>query len=124
MVLAPGHFHAALVQKEMYPEIDKKVYVYAPDGMELDDYLQRVDSYNNRDERPTSWEMVVYRGDDFLQKMLKDKPGNLVVLAGNNEQKTEYIDACIDAGIHVLSDKPMAINTSDFEILKGAYKKA
>jgi predicted dehydrogenase len=124
MVLDPGHFHASLVQKQMYPGVDSKVYIYAPEGMELNDYLQRVESYNSREESPTSWELEVYTGDDFLERMLKDKPGNLVVLAGNNQHKTEYIDACIDAGIHVLSDKPMAINQSDFKLLKSTYIKA
>ena len=88
MVLDPGHFHASLVQKEMYPEIDMKVYVYAPEGMELNNYLQRIDSYNSREKSPTSWEVEVYRGADFLDKMLKDKPGNLIILAGNNNNKT------------------------------------
>jgi hypothetical protein len=28
----PGHFHAALVQKTMYDDVDSVVYVYAPEG--------------------------------------------------------------------------------------------
>ncbi|MDA3824051.1 MAG: oxidoreductase, partial [Bacteroidales bacterium] len=62
MVLDPGHFHATLVQKQMYPGISKKVYVYAPEGMELDDYIQRIESYNSREDSPTSWELEVYTG--------------------------------------------------------------
>nr|MBC8146454.1 oxidoreductase [Bacteroidota bacterium] len=31
MTLDPGHFHAALVQKEMYDQVDPVVYVFAPD---------------------------------------------------------------------------------------------
>ena len=30
IVLDPGHFHATLVQKEMYPGLDPTVSVYAP----------------------------------------------------------------------------------------------
>jgi hypothetical protein len=30
ITLDPGHFHAALVQKSMYSQIDSNVYVYAP----------------------------------------------------------------------------------------------
>lgn len=30
MTLDPGHFHAALVQKKMYEQVDPTVYVYAP----------------------------------------------------------------------------------------------
>lgn len=29
ITLDPGHFHAALVQKSMYPDVDSTVYVYA-----------------------------------------------------------------------------------------------
>lgn len=124
MVLDPGHFHASLVQKEMYEEIDSTVYVFAPGGMEVEDYLARVESYNQREEHPTAWNLEVYTGPDFLEKMLEEQPGNLVVLAGNNQRKTEYIDACIDAGLHVYSDKPMAIEPADFELLRAALKKA
>ncbi len=124
MVLDPGHFHASLVQKEMYPGVDSTVYVYAPVGMELNDYLSRVESYNSREENPTAWDIQVYAGDDFLEKMLEEQPGNLVILAGNNRTKTEYIATCIAAGLHVYSDKPMAIEPADFELLKGTLDRA
>jgi predicted dehydrogenase len=124
MVLDPGHFHASLVQKEMYPGVDSTVYVYAPVGMELNDYLARVESYNSREENPTAWDIQLYTGDDFLEKMLEEQPGNLVMLAGNNRNKTAYIAACIDAGLHVYSDKPMAIEPAAFEKLKAALDKA
>ena len=32
MTLDPGHFHAGLVQKEMYPDVSATVDVYAPEG--------------------------------------------------------------------------------------------
>ena len=32
ITLDPGHFHAALVQKTMYPNVDSVVHVYAPQG--------------------------------------------------------------------------------------------
>jgi predicted dehydrogenase len=124
MVLDPGHFHAVLVLKEMYPGIDSTVYVYAPAGLELDDFLQRVEDYNSSVESPTFWKLKVYTGTDFLEKILEEKPGNLVVLAGNNKKKTEYIQACINAGLNVYSDKPMAIESSDFEMLKSSFIEA
>ena len=34
---------------------------------------------------------------------------NIVVLAGNNREKTRYILESVKAGLHVLADKPMAI---------------
>lgn len=124
MTVAPGHFHASLIQKYMYPQIDSKFFVYAPDGPEVQDYLSRIDAYNSRSEDPTVWEQNLYLGDDFFEKMLDQKPGNLVTLAGNNKKKTEYIYECIKNGLNVLADKPMAIEPSDFELLKEAYSLA
>ena len=77
MNLDPGHFHASLVQKTMYENVDPTVNVYAPDGPEVQSYLNRIKDYNSRPESPTSWEEKVYKGDDFLEKMLSEKPGNI-----------------------------------------------
>lgn len=124
ITLDPGHFHAALVQKKMYDEVDSTVYVYAPDGEDLDLHLKRIAAYNQRADEPTRWNEVVYTGPDFLDRMLKDKKGNVVVMAGNNRIKASYIQQCLKAGLHVLADKPMAIQTEDFETLKKSFKVA
>ena len=91
ITLAPGHFHAALVQKVSYPSVAKEVSVYAPVGDEVELHLQKIEDYNRRKESPTSWRERVYRGGDFLQKMEADSTGNVVVIAGNNRDKTEFI---------------------------------
>ena len=124
MTLDPGHFHAALVQKTTLDNVDSVVYVYAPEGAEVEQHLQRVEGYNSRAENPTSWVQKVYKGSDYFEKMLSEKPGNVVVLAGNNKLKTEYIKKSIDAGLHVFADKPMAIDTRSFELLKEAFAEA
>ncbi len=124
MMLDPGHFHAALVQKTMYKQVSPLVYVYAPEGWDLEEHLKRVQSFNTRAENPTHWEQKIYRGPDFLQKMLSEKPGNVVVMAGNNQKKTEYIKACVDAGLNVLADKPMCIDQKGWELLRVAFESA
>ncbi len=124
ITLAPAHFHAALVQKSMYPGIDSVVHVYAPGGLGLTEQLNYIKQYNSRAEDPTHWVEKVYTGNDYLQKMLNDKKGNLVVLAGNNLKKTEYIKKSIDDGLNVLADKPMAINAAEFDTLKQAFADA
>lgn len=124
MTLDPGHFHAALVQKFMYPDVDPRVHVYAPPGPELADHLKRIEGFNTRPDRPTSWQQVVYTGPDFLEKMLAEKPGNVVVIAGNNARKTEYILRAVEAGLHVLADKPMAITPADLVLLRRAFETA
>jgi len=124
ITLDPGHFHAALVQKNMYPQVYQDVFVYAPAGDDLNEHLKRVDSYNNRADAPTDWKEFVYEGDDFFARMIAEKKGNVMVTAGNNGKKTEYIKAALDAGINVLADKPMAINAVNFEVLKKAFESA
>ena len=124
VVLAPGHFHASLLQKNALYGVNDTVSVYAPEGSEVEQYLSDINSYNNRDEQPTAWKEQVYTGNDYLEKMLADKKGDIVMLAGNNQKKTTYINQAVKAGYHVLSDKPMAINKKDFELLSEAYKLA
>lgn len=124
ITLDPGHFHAALVQKDMYPEIDPVVHVYAPGGPELHQHLAAVGRFNTRAENPTHWDEAIYTGPDFLERMLADRKGNLVVLAGNNARKTDYILRCIEAGYHVLADKPMVIAPEALPKLERAFTLA
>ncbi|QEK50857.1 oxidoreductase [Pedobacter aquae] len=120
----PGHFHAALVQKIMFDKVSKEVNVYAPDGAELATHLKLINSYNTRENNPTNWQLKIYKGEDYLQKMLDEKKGNVVILAGNNQKKTTYINEAVQAGLNVLADKPMAIDKGGFEILEKAFQKA
>ena len=89
MTLDPGHFHAALVQREMYPDVSPRVDVYAPLGDDLIGHLKRVASFNGRTEQPTSWQEEVHTGPDFLARMLHEHPGNVVVISGRNKGKIE-----------------------------------
>ena len=121
ITLAPGHFHAHLVQKSMYEQVHPTVHLYAPEGTEVQEQISRIESYNTREEDPTSWNLEVYTGDDYLERMISEKKGNVVVLAGNNRKKTHYIKTSVSEGLNVLSDKPMVINTENFQLLKEAF---
>jgi predicted dehydrogenase len=121
ITLDPGHFHAALVQKSMYPQVDPTVHVYAKKSSDLDQHLGRIKGYNTATTAPTSWKEVVYEGDNFFAKMIAEKKGNVVVLAGNNQLKTDYILKSVQAGFNVFSDKPMVINEKGFNQLKQAF---
>jgi len=124
MNLDPGHFHAYLVQKTMYESVYPEVYVFAPEGPEVQSYLASIESYNTREVNPTSWKERVYTGEDFLEQMLSEKPGNVMVVAGNNARKTEYILKAVQNGIHVLADKPMVISPDEFPLLEEAFNTA
>ena len=124
MILNPGHYHAALVQKSMYDGVAPVAHVYAPAGPEVQEYLKRIKSFNTRPEDPTGWQEEVYTGDDYLEKMLTEKPGNVVVMSGNNQKKTEYIKSAVDAGLNVFCDKPMCIDAEGFKLLEQAFAAA
>ncbi|OQP41113.1 oxidoreductase [Niastella yeongjuensis] len=124
ITLDPGHFHAALVQKTMYNDVDSVVHVYSPGGKDLQSHLDKIDAYNTRTDNPTHWKEEVYTGNDFFEKMVADKLGNVVVLSGNNQKKADYILKSLQNGFNVFADKPMAINSSQFEQLKQAFDAA
>lgn len=121
MTLDPGHFHAALVQKTMYKGVDSTIYVFAPKGPEVNDFLNKIESYNTRSENPTHWKVDSYFGPDYLEKMIAQKPGNVMVVAGKNSKKIDYILAAVKAGLNVYADKPLVINPEGFQKLEEAF---
>ena len=126
----PGHFHAALVQKRAYPEVSPVVKVFAPDGAELDAHLKLIGSFNSRKESPTAWTEEVCRGGDYLAKFVAAaKTGELgktpiAIFAGKNDRKGDYALAAVEAGVNVLSDKPMAITPGVFAKTERAARLA
>lgn len=124
MTLDPGHFHAALIHKEMYPQVSPIIDIYAPLGFDLIEHLNRISAFNTRAERPTDWRAEVHTGPDFLDRMLQERPGNVVVLAGRSSRKIDYIQRSVAAGLHVLVDKPWIIRSEDLGRLEEALDTA
>ena len=60
VVLDPGHFHASLLQKNPLASVNDTIRVYAPEGAEVKQYLNDINSYNQRAENPTSWKEEIY----------------------------------------------------------------
>jgi len=124
IVLDPGHFHAALVQKDMYPGIEAAVSVYAPMSPDVVDYLNRIALFNTRKENPTAWKIELHAGPDFFERMLKEHPGNVVILTGRNRPKMDRIEASIHAGLNVLADKPWILTSRDLPRLERVLHQA
>jgi predicted dehydrogenase len=124
VIVDPGHFHASLVQKEQYPAVSPQVAVYAPLSAELLDYLNRVLLFNTRADNPTRWELDVHASADSFERMLRDRPGNVVVFSGRNRGKIGRIARTIDAGFNVLADKPWIIASADLPKLAAALDEA
>jgi predicted neuraminidase/predicted dehydrogenase len=124
MTLDPGHFHAALIQKEMYPGVSGRVDVYAPLGPDLFEHLKRVNAFNRRPDAPTSWRTEVHASADYVDRMLREQPGNVVILSGRNRGKIDQILASVRAGLHVLGDKPWILKSDDLAKLESALADA
>ena len=118
----PGHFHAALVQNKSYEGVSPEVFVYAPEGDELKSHLSLIAQFNAREENPTDWKETVFSGADFFDRFSADAAKRsaaenvrkVLVLAGRNNVKPDYYLAGVEAGMNVLSDKPMAIVAGDY----------
>lgn len=123
-VLDPGHFHASLLQREMYPAIDPRVSVYAPLGPEVLDYLQRIWRFNSRPDSPTRWDLGVHLSPEPLTALLAARPSGIAVLTGRNRDKIGRILACLEAGLHVLADKPWIVASRDLPSLEAALQLA
>ena len=73
--------------------------VYAPLGFDLTEHLGRIAAFNDRTESPTSWRAEIHTGPDFFERMLAERPGNVVVIAGRNAKKIDYILGSVNAGL-------------------------
>jgi predicted dehydrogenase len=108
LFLEPGHFHAALTLREHHPLVADEVVVYVEDagGREVAEFLGLLDAFNRRPQRPTRWRAVVRAGPEPLTRLLEERPGDVVILAGRNDRKMALIRGLHDGGLHVLADKP------------------
>ena len=111
--LDPGHFHAALTLRERHPLVSDEIVVYGPaapagarGSREVIEFLDLIEAFNRRPQRPTRWRAVVRADDDPLARLLKERPGDVVILAGRNDRKMALVRRLHDAGLHVLADKP------------------
>ncbi len=125
ITLDPAHFHAALVQKEMYAAVSPLVTVYAPLGLDLTEHLTRVARFNQRADAPTTWELDVHTGPNSLERMLREQqPGSVVVLSGRNSSKIERVEQSVAHGFHVLADKPWILRSADLPRLAATLDAA
>ena len=124
LTLDPGHFHAALVQKEMYPQVAPQVHIYAPLGPDLLAHLARIAGFNGRAADPTAWELEIHTGADYRRRLFTERPGNVLVLAGRNAAKIGAIEEAVAAGLNVLADKPWIIAAADLPRLQSVLDEA
>jgi predicted dehydrogenase len=118
IILNPGHFHAALTLRESHPLIDDDIHVFAEDGPDVDNFVRLVHAFNDRPVNPTRWTLYVYRGADYLEKLLVRRPGEVVIIAGRNNEKLPLINLLHEQGFSVLGDKPWLIESGQVGLLR------
>lgn len=120
LIFNPGHFHAALVLREAHPRLARDVYVYSEEGPDLDRFMELVAAFNARPANPTGWRIQVYKGNDYLQKLIGERKGDVVVIAGKNDAKMNAIERLGREGFFVLADKPWLISADGLGLLREA----
>jgi predicted dehydrogenase len=124
IVAEPGHFHAALLQKQMYPGLDRRVSVYAQVGLDAIEYVNRIAGFNARAANPTDWDLDVHFSANPMEDLVRDRAGDIVVFAGRNRGKIDRILQALEGGFHVLADKPWIIESAGLPKLERALSIA
>jgi predicted dehydrogenase len=120
LFLDPGHFHAALTLRVQQARAADEIFVYAREGAELRDFLALVDRFNRRTPDATRWRPVVTTSDDPLGRLIDERRGDVVVLAGKNGGKARTMRRLHDAGFHVLADKPWLVEPADLADIRAS----
>ena len=122
--LIPATFMPPSFKKRCFPMSPSESPFSRRWALDLTEHLNRIVRFNHRRESPASWELDIYAGPDYLQRMLDHRPGNLVVLSGRNGAEIGLIHASLEAGLNVLADKPWIIRSEDLESLESALSTA
>ena len=122
LVIEQQHFHAALVQKYAHADIDSVVHLFADTDTAVEGYTKLIDQYNSRETDPTNWKIKTYYGNDFVDKAFQGETGNVVILAGDNQKKIDYMVSSVKHHRDVFADKPLVIDAKGYEKLKGLLK--
>src|SRR5215813_4958027 len=120
LFLDPAHFHAALTLRVPQARAADEIFVYASEGAELRDFLALVERFNCRGTNPTRWHPVVTTSDDPLARLVDERRGDVVILAGRNGSKARTIRRLHESGFHVLADKPWLVEPADLEHVRAS----
>ncbi|HEU5194976.1 MAG TPA: putative oxidoreductase C-terminal domain-containing protein [Methylomirabilota bacterium] len=120
--LDPGHFHAALTLRVPQPRVSDEIFVYAREDAGLREFLTLVERFNGRAANPTRWRPVVTTDGDPLERLVAERRGDVVILAGRNGGKARTIRRLHEAGFHVLADKPWLVEPADLDHVRASLK--
>ncbi len=123
LTLAPGHFHAALVQKRPLHGVHPRAYVYGPLDADTVSHVARITSFNCRRDGPTAWEVDLRTGPNYLERFAREQPGNTVVISGRNRPKIDLMTLAVENCLNVIADKPWIVDHADFPKLEALIKQ-
>ena len=102
------------------PRAADQVFVYAREGAELRDFLTLVERFNRRASDPTRWRVTVTTCADPLARLVEERRGTVVILAGRNGGKARTMRRLHEAGFHVLADKPWLVEPADLDHIRAS----
>lgn len=121
---APDHPAAALIQGRMTDGVHPRCHVYAPLGAGLLAHLDRLAASNARPAAPTAWAVDARAGAGWLERGLREQPGNAAVVTGPAVGKLGRMRACVEAGLHVLADAPWVADPAALSGLDELFHQA
>lgn len=125
VVLAPAHPHGVQMQLAYKSDFARNVAVYGPSEQDMRvSYLNAIERDNRNSDAKERWQLDIYTGPDYFEKMLSEKKGSTVIVASNNQYKADHIKKSSQIGMNVLADKPMAITGDDFRKLELSFSAA
>ncbi len=84
----------------------------ADGAREAAEFVDLIEAFNGRPQRPTRWRVVVRAHPEPLARLLNERAGDVVILAGRNDRKMALVRRLHDAGLHVLADKPWIMSAT------------
>ena len=120
LFLEPGHFHATLTLRQTHPRVDDEVVVYVSREDDASDFLVLIERFNRRATHPTRWRPLVIVDVDPLARLVSERRGDVVVLAGRNGGKVRTMRQLHESGFHVLADKPWLVEPEDLEDIRAS----
>jgi len=116
-VLKPGHFHAALVFKDIDYRVQDEVDVVVNDSQDALPFIDLIDRFNQRDIQATSWKLTVHERDNLAFDAGVPLEDCVVVVSGRNSSKLATVAELVSQGYNVLVDKPLLINAEQIPLI-------
>jgi len=122
LVLKPGHFHAALVFKDVDHRILDDVDVVVTDSQDALPFIDLIDRFNCRDIQSTDWKVKVHERENLAFDTGSPPEDCVVVVSGRNASKLESVAKLCSQGYNVLVDKPVLTHANQMSAIDSLFE--